>query len=460
MLGRQRDLDRLQRDLAGWLQQRLPGARDIEVSTLRTPKAGVSNETVLFELDYRIGDLRRRERLVMRLEPRDFLVFPSYDLARQYDIMARLAASDVPVPRVRWLETDPALLGSAFYIMDAVDGEIPPEVPSYHVHGWVHAATPERRRRVWWNGLAMLARIHALDWRALGLHFLGEPISSRDAIDRQLAYWDAYLRLVCTDGPPQPMLDAALAWLRANAYAPRRIALCWGDARLPNLVFRDDHVAAVLDWEMAFLGDPEADVAWWCFLDWANNEGYGGPHLEGIPGRAETLARYAELSGHPLEHIHWNELFAAFRYGVILGRVATRMRALGASLPADDWETNNVCTQALARLLELPPPGETRPTTTVGRRDPAAPVRLQFRIAGPGGGAWYVVIAGEVATRHPGVIDAPDATLEADVTDWAAIQSGALDRVRAFLDGKLRIQGDLTLFMLHEATIDRLGQET
>ena len=64
-------------------------------------------------------------------------------------------------------------------------------------------------------------------------------------------------------------------------------------------MFRDDRVVAVLDWEMAFLGDPEADLAWWCFLDWANNEGYGGPHLDGIPGKEETLARYAEITGHP-----------------------------------------------------------------------------------------------------------------------------------------------------------------
>jgi putative sterol carrier protein len=225
-------------------------------------------------------------------------------------------------------------------------------------------------------------------------------------------------------------------------------------------MFRDDRVAAVLDWEMAFLGDPEADLGWWCFLDWANNEGYGGPHLEGIPGKEETLARYAELTGHPVEHAHWHEVFAAFRYGVILGRVAVRMRAIGASLPADDWESNNVCTQALARLLDLPPPGEERLTTRVGRRGADAAVRLQFRLSGDGGGDWWVLVRGADASRHAGVVDDPDATLEADVADWHAVQSGDLDRLQAFMDGKLKISGDLTLFMLHETTITRLSQET
>lgn len=438
----------------------MPAARGLGVSALRAPKAGVSNETFLFDVTYRHDGVERQEGMVARLEPRDSLVFPEYDLARQYEVMARLAGTDVPVPRVRWLERDPDVLGSAFYVMDAVEGEVPSEVPSYHVYGWVHDATPARRARVWWDGVETLGRIHALDWRALGLGFLGEPVSARDAIDRQLDYWDGYLRLVRDEGPPQPTLDATLSWLRAHAYTPRRVTLCWGDSRLPNMMFRDDRVTAVLDWEMAFLGDPEADLAWWCFLDWANNEGYGGPHLDGIPGPAETLGRYAELTGRPVEQAHWNEVFAAFRYGVILGRVAFRMRAIGASLPADDWESNNVCTQALARLLDLPPPGEERLTTSVGRRDAGAPVRLQFRLAGAGGGDWYVVVQGDAATRHAGVIDDADATLEADAADWRAVQAGELDRLRAFMDGKLRISGDLTLFMLHEAHITRLSQET
>ena len=460
MLGRQRDLDRVRDGLTSWLSRRVPGARDLRVTSLRAPKAGVSNETLLFDAEYRDGSTARCEHLVARLEPHDFLVFPEYDLARQYEVIARLDGSGVPVPRVRGLERDPGVLGSPFYVMDAVDGEVPSEVPSYHLFGWVHDASPARRARIWWNGLEMLARVHALDWRALGLGFVGEPAAGRDPMHRQLDYWERFLALVRADGPPQPVLDAALAWLRSHGVAPRRVALCWGDSRLPNLMFRDDRVVAVLDWEMAFLGDPEADLAWWCFLDWANNEGYGAPHLDGIPGKEETLARYAEITGHPVEHAHWHEVFAAFRYGVVLARVAIRMRAIGASLPSPDWEANNVCTQALARLLDLPPPGEERLTSSLGRRDADSPARLQFRLSGAGGGDWYVLVRGTGGTRHAGLVDDPDATLEAAVEDWRAVQAGALDRLQAFMDGKLRISGDVTLFMLHEALITTLSHET
>ena len=91
MLGRQRDLDEVRRALAAWLRRQLPAASGLEVSALRAPKAGVSNETFLFEIDYRLGGATRHEKLVARLEPRDFLVFPEYDLGRQYEVMARLA---------------------------------------------------------------------------------------------------------------------------------------------------------------------------------------------------------------------------------------------------------------------------------------------------------------------------------------------------------------------------------
>ena len=177
MLGRQRDLDQVRQALAAWLRRRLPEASGLEVSALRAPKAGVSNETFLFDVDYQVGGAAKHERLVARLEPRDFLVFPEYDLGRQYEVMARLAGTSVRVPTVRWLEHDPATLGGAFYVMDAVDGEVPSEVPSYHVYGWVHDLPPDRRARIWWQGVEAMADVHALDWRALGLGFLGEPSS-------------------------------------------------------------------------------------------------------------------------------------------------------------------------------------------------------------------------------------------------------------------------------------------
>jgi aminoglycoside phosphotransferase (APT) family kinase protein/putative sterol carrier protein len=448
----ERDLAALRVALAAWLQRRLPQAAGLEVSALVRPSAGLSNETLLFCVSWRAAGAARSEDLVARLMPAGPPVFPEYDLARQYRVMEALGATDVPVPRVRWFEADPRVLGCPFYVMARVTGDIPSEVPAYHAYGFCFEATPVRRARLWWSGIETLARIHRLDWRRLGLDFLGVPGAGTDPLDRQLDYYARYLDWA-REGAPQPILAAALAWLREHRYAPARVTLCWGDARLPNVVFRDDAVAAVLDWEMAFLGDPEADLGWWLFFDWHHSEGYGIPRLAGFAGVEETVARYEALTGWRVEHARYNEVLAAFRFGVILLRLARNMRAAGVLTPAADRESNNACTRRLAALLGLPPPGTARGVTRLEE----ASVRVQFHLTGPDGGDWYLVSENGRAARHEGTVADPDTTVTAAAADWLALRRGELDRVQAFLGGKLRIEGDMTLLLQLEEAIARLG---
>src|SRR5437870_5662287 len=131
MLGRQRDLGAMHAALAAWLREKRPGEA-LALSALVAPKAGISNET--FFLD--VTGPKGLERLVVRVEPTDFLVFPAYDLTRQARVMQCLGGSGIPVPHVRWIEQDPRHLGSAFYVMDRIEGEVPSEVPPYHTFGW------------------------------------------------------------------------------------------------------------------------------------------------------------------------------------------------------------------------------------------------------------------------------------------------------------------------------------
>ena len=359
MLQPERDLGELRHGLTAWLRTRLPEARDLAVAELTRPKAGFSNDTLVFEISYRDASGPRVERLVARFAPAEFRVFPEYDLMAQAHVMRSLAATGVPVPRVRWIEEGTGGLGQPFYIMDAIDGELPSEVPPYQSFGFCFEATPARRARIWWSGLETLARVHALDWRALGLEFLGVPGAGTDPLDRQLAYWGRYLEWTVRGRAPQPILARALAWLRGHRYTPRHVTLCWGDARLPNLIYRDDQVVGVLDWEMAFLGDPEADLGWWLFMHWATGEGYGLPPVEGFPAREETIRRYEALTGRAVEQAFFNEVLAALRFGAIMARIAGRMTDLGIPPPWPDYETNTQCHQRLAVLLDLPPPGRS-----------------------------------------------------------------------------------------------------
>lgn len=306
---------------------------------------------------------------------------------------------------------------------------------------------------MWWSGVENLARIHTLDWEGLGLAFLGVPKGGTGPLDEQLDYYERFLQWTRGE-EPRPILDAALKWLKENRFAPKRVTLCWGDSRLPNLIFRDDEVVGVLDWEMAFLGDPEADLGWWLFLDWHHSEGLGIPRLEGFPTSEETVRRYEELTGWKVENCLYHEVMAAFRFGVIMVSVGRAMKESGIPSSTPDIGKDNPCTQRLATLLDLPPPGEGAREVT---RIEEITVRVQFHLTGPGGHDWYLVSDRGKGTRHEGTVENPDVTLTAAAADWEAIQRGELDRTQAYLGGKLAIEGDLTLMMQLEDMISRLS---
>ncbi len=455
MLARQRDLDALRESLTKWLAGRLPSAAELALSPLKQPGAGLSNETYLFDARWRVGGRQETASLVVRLEPTDFLVFPEYDLGKQFRVLQCLAETDVPVPRARWFENDPNVIGCAFYVMDRLDGIVPSEVPPYHTFGLLHDATPERRAKMWWSGVETMARIHCLDWQRHGLSFVGVPGGRTDPLDQQITYYERYLAWTKSE-LPQPILEAAFDWVKGHRFTPARVSLCWGDSRLPNMIFRDDAVVGVLDWEMCFLGDPEADLGWWLFMDWTSCDGYGLPRLDGLPTKEETISRYAELTGRPVRQAFFWEVWAALRFGVIMARVAQRLKQIGAPIPSPDFEVNNVCTQRLADLLDLPPPGGVkRPTGIVGE----GTARVQFHLTGPGGRDWYLVAENGVGTRHDGAVESPDVTLTASAADWDAIQTGELARTDAFLSGKLKIDGDFNLLMRLEDTISKLSRQ-
>lgn len=454
MLAAQHDPEVVKQALTRWLTAKMPAAEGLVLSAFKKPSAGFSNETLLFEVTWREGGRERVEALVARLQPTDFQVFPEYNLQTQFTIMRQLAATNVPVPRVRWFESDPSILGCPFYVMDRVDGDIPGDMPPYHTFGWLYDAPPARRAQVWWSGLETLVRVHQVDWRQLGLSFLGDPGAGTAPLDRQLDYWERYLSWA-RPAEPQPLIETAQRWLRDHRFAPARVSLCWGDARISNMIFRDAAAVAVLDWEMAFLGDPEADLGWFIFVDWSLCEGYGFPRLEGLPSREETAARYAQLTGRPVEHLHYYEVFAAVRFAVIMVRIAGRMKELGLPIPTPDFEANNACTRGIAKLLDLPPPGAGH---TVGAAAAGDQVRIQFHLTGPGGHDWYLAVDGGQSRRGEGTADDPQVTLTAAADDWKAMQNGTLDRSAAFLGGKLRIEGDLSLLMRFEDAIARFSR--
>jgi aminoglycoside phosphotransferase (APT) family kinase protein len=346
-----RDMADTERRILGWLEGNVPGS-DFRVTNLSMPSnTGFSSDTLLFDLDWKENGAARHESLVMRLTPPGFRVFPNYDLSVQYRILRALAPTDVPVPEVLWHEDDLGAMNSPFYLMRRVDGWVPSDNPPMHTAGRIFEMTPAEREAVWWSGLETMARIHRLDWRALGLDFLADPERGRTPIEQQLNYYEEYFDWGLPGRSRYPIIQAALDYLRRNQPAEEPLGFSWGDSRISNMIFRGTECVAVLDWEMARLGNPVQDVAWWNILDLCFTEGLNIPRLEGLPSHEATVARWAELTGHSTEHLKYYEILGLLRFSAIMARIGLQMKHYEI-LPADDpFDVDNLASVTLARRL-------------------------------------------------------------------------------------------------------------
>ena len=313
-VARQRDPDAVRSGLAAWLGQPVG-----EVA--RPATGGLSSETYLFES-------ASGERLVARLAPAGDALFPVYDLAAQARIMQVLGDHlVVPVPRVIEYVDDPQWLGAPFVVMERVEGHIPADNPPFVTSGWLHDAPPDRQRALQDEFVSVCARLHRADWRALEL----DEVATRPGgttLAAEVAWWSDYLDWA-TDGAPPPVLLDARAWCTEQLpIAEPAPALCWGDVRIPNVVFGDDFRArAVLDWEMASIGPPEIDIGWYLVIHRMTTDATGD--LPGFRARDDVLRDYEAQLGRTLHDLTWYEAWAAFRAAAIMVRVAALLHTLG-----------------------------------------------------------------------------------------------------------------------------------
>jgi aminoglycoside phosphotransferase (APT) family kinase protein len=356
----QRDQAETRLVLARWLEEHLPGVSDATISQISTPSlSGFSGETLLFDATWRESGHHREEGLVVRVAPMAYQIFLEPRFREQHRVVEILATeTDVRVPPVWAYEPDPGPLGAPFSVLGKVAGDVPSDMPPYHVEpGWLEPLSPAARESMWWSAIDALASVHGLDPTTLGLGFLDQPAFGRTGVDQHLGYYEAMLDW--SDPGPLPVVESALSWLRGHQPEdpPEGPRLIWGDARMGNLIFRDCAVQAVLDWEMVTLGPPEVDLAWFLWMDRHHSEGCGVPRLEGFPAQDPTVARYESLLGRSVRDLEWYSVFAGFRFAVIMVRVAQMFQAFGLLPPDSDLAANNTASQLLATHLGLPAPG-------------------------------------------------------------------------------------------------------
>lgn len=279
-------------------------------------KGGQSNPT------YRLHTPNRD--YVLRRKPPGKLLPSAHAVDREYRIISALAQTPVPVARTWCLCEDEAVIGTAFYVMDCVAGEVlwDPSLPD-------HSAP--QRSAIYDQMNQVIADLHSVDPAAVGLADYGR---SSEYLQRQISRWSKQYRASETE--TIKAMDQLIAWLPEHLPPGDESTLVHGDFRLDNMIFApgEQRIAAVLDWELSTRGHPLADFAYHCmvwhvpagvFRGMANTDLDG----TGIPSEAEYIQRYCERTGRAaIDPAHWNFYLAynLFRLAAILQGIMGRVK--------------------------------------------------------------------------------------------------------------------------------------
>jgi aminoglycoside phosphotransferase (APT) family kinase protein len=348
--------DRLQ----AWLVETLEPGSDPQITEVTSPESnGMSSETLLFTAKWNEDGASVEHRLVARIEPpaTAYPVFTTYDLDMQFRVMRLVREhTSVPVPETFWYEPDPTVLGGPFFVMARVDGLVPPDVLPYTFgDNWVFDGSDADRLTIQESAIHELAGIHAITPAQHDLGFLELAQPGATSLERSLNHWRQYHDWVVKDTPSSLLADC-FAWLTDNF--PKEVssdALSWGDGRIGNMMFRDNQVVAVLDWEMAAVAPPEVDLGWMCYLHLFFQDlavQLGAPGLPDMFRPVDVAESYARASGQAPRDLTWHIAYAAMRHGVIMRRVTERSIFFGEAERPDDIDELIIHRDTLRAMLD------------------------------------------------------------------------------------------------------------
>lgn len=309
---------------------------------VRQVAGGASNPTFFLETDGPNGPLR----YILRKKPPGQLLASAHQVEREYRVMRALADTDVPVPKARLLCEDPEVVGTPFYIMDFVEGRVfrDAKLPDL---------SPSERAVVYDQLNDVLARLHKVDFRAVGLGDYGRPEAY---LSRQIARWTRQYREAQTQDIPA--MERLIEYLPAHLPAEEPPVIAHGDYRLENVIFHPTRprLLAVLDWELSTIGDPLADIAYNCLMYHFDSGSWGalkGVDFEatGIPNEASYVAAYCRRTGRErIDNWAYYQAFALFRLASIGQGVFKRV--LGGQLKVEG-EVTNTCVDRAQQAWEM-----------------------------------------------------------------------------------------------------------
>ena len=299
--------------LEAWMRGNVAGFEGpMEVEQFR---GGQSNPT------FRITTPQRR--YVMRRKPAGKLLPSAHAVDREYRVMTALAGTQVPVPRTFGLCSDDAVIGSAFFIMDYVEGRV-------FWDGTLPGMKPDERRAIYEEMNRVIAALHQVDHDAVGLGDYGKP---GNYFTRQIDRWTKQYKASQT--ADIEAMNRLMEWLPATTPDDDRTSIVHGDYRLDNMILHptEPKVIAVLDWELSTLGNPLADFSY-LLMNWVmpsdqrgGLSGIDDLTAHGIPTVEEYVAEYCRLTGRSgLPQLDWYFSYNLFRLAGICQGIVGRVR--------------------------------------------------------------------------------------------------------------------------------------
>jgi aminoglycoside phosphotransferase (APT) family kinase protein len=294
------------------------------------------------------GDGPDAQRWVLRKKPPGPLLASAHQVDREYRVMAALGTVGFPVPRMRAFCDDPAVIGSSFYVMDFLAGRIFRDAR-------LPGMAPAERAAIYDNLNATLARLHQVDFAAIGLADYGRP---GNYFQRQIDRWTKQYRGAETESIPA--MERLMAELPARIPPSEEVSIAHGDYRLENVMFHptEPRIIAVLDWELSTLGHPLADIAYGCILYHSDSESWGtlkGVDMasSGIPDEAAYVAAYCRRTGRDaIPGFNVYLAFSMFRLASI-GQGVFKRNLIGignAPASSDNRHTKHLAAAACAIL--------------------------------------------------------------------------------------------------------------
>jgi len=307
--------------------------------TVRQFGYGQSNPT------YLLTDDETGKGYVLRKKPPGKLLPSAHAVDREYRVIEALGKTDVPVPEVHLLCQDESIVGTPFYVMAHVKGRIfrDPTIPE--------ARDADERAAIFEGMIDTLARIHQVDWDAMGLADFGKP---GNYMARQTGRWSKQYMASKTDDIES--MDQLMDWLAGSVPDDETTSIVHGDFRLENMIVHptEPRVIAVLDWELSTLGHPLADLAYGCMgyhLPAGDNQKFGYMGIDfkatGIPTEDAFVASYCRRTGRDnIPDWKFYIAFSLFRIAAIVQGVYKR--GLDGNASASDANTYGEMVKGLA----------------------------------------------------------------------------------------------------------------